>query len=224
MKKCVITYLYGNKEIIREPLVKDDDIEYICVTDDNNIKFGDWKPIYDPMKNIHSLRDKVANVKFNPFKYTDADEILIMDGSYQIKSYLNPLFEEFKDFDIGLKLHTYHFNLREELPYWLNRGLSKTQYINFHKMAEIDKIDLSKVTEYEGSLLLYKNNNYGKSFGDEVLSYMKMLGEGENLIVTNQCPLSYIVYKNHQKDKIYNINQFNYFNRFIHRSNMRWEH
>ena len=225
MKNCVITYIFGtNKEKLREPKVIDKDTEYLCITDNPNLQSNNWKIVFDPMKEISSLRDKVAYIKFNPFKYTDADNILVMDGTLEIKNSLLPLFEEIKDYDIGLKLHTYHLTLKDELPHWISRGLPREHILKFYQMANVDKIDLSKVTEYEGCLILYKNNNYCKNFGEEILTYMKFLGDGKNMIITNQCPLSYLVYKNHISDKIFKINQFDYFNRYIHNTNNIWKH
>lgn len=224
MKNAVVTYIFGeNRELLREPLVVDEDNEYLCITDNPKLQSNNWKMILDPMKEINSLRDKVAHIKFNPFKYTNAENILVMDGSLEIKNSLLPLFEEIKDYDIGLKLHTYHFNLKAELPFWLSRGLPKETILKFYQMARIDGIDLSKVTEYEGCLILYKNNVYCKKFCKEILSYMKFLGDGENMIITNQCPLSYLVHKNHKSDKIFKINQFDYFNRYIHNTNHFWK-
>lgn len=223
MTNCVITYLFGNnKEIIRRPQVIDEDTEYLCITDNKNLKVDVWKQIYEPMKEISSLRDKVALVKFNPFKYTTAKNILVMDGTLEIKKSLTPIFEDIENYDIGLKLHTYHFNLKEELPHWKKRNLSDMDITKFYVMAKIDNIDLSKVTEYEGCLILYKNNSFCKKFCDELLMYMNFLGNGKNMIITNQCPLSYLIYKNYRNNKIYKIDQFNYFNRYIHNSNKKW--
>lgn len=219
---CVITYIFGkNQEILRDPYI-DSDTEYLCITDNKDLKSKCWKIIYDPMNDIQSLRDKVANVKFNPFKYTNSENILVIDGALEIKKTLKSLFNEIKNYDIGLKLHSYHFNLKEELPYWISRGLSQESITKFHKMAKIDNIDLSKVTEYEGCLLLYKNNKFCKEFCNEILTYMQFLGDGKNMIITNQCPLSYIVYKNHKNDKILKINLFDYFNRYCHNTNIEW--
>ena len=56
MNNCVITYIYGsNKELLREPKVIDKDIQYLCITDNPNLKSNNWKMILDPMKEISSL-------------------------------------------------------------------------------------------------------------------------------------------------------------------------
>ena len=118
MKYAVITYIFGkNQELLREPLVIDKDVEYICVTDQKDLKSKIWKIIYEPQNNVKSLRDKVALVKFNPFKYTNAEKIIIQDSSLQCISSLIPLFESINEYDIGLKKHPGRSNLKDELPF-----------------------------------------------------------------------------------------------------------
>lgn len=220
---AVITYIFGkNKELLREPLVIDPDTEYICVTDNKDLTSINWKIVIDEMTDITSLRDKMANVKYNPFKYTNAENILVMDGTLEIKQSLKILFDKIQEHDIGLKLHTYHFNLKDELPHWIPRGLSKETIAKFYIMAKADNIDLSKVKEYETCFIVYKNNDFCKAFGQRNLEYMKLLGDGKNLIMTNQCPLSYMVHKEYKDAKILHINQMYFFNRYFHNTNKQY--
>ena len=158
MKNAVVTYIFGeNRELLREPLVVDEDTEYICVTDQTKLKSNVWKLIYDPMPEIRSLRDKMANVKYNPFKYTEAENILVQDGSFEIKTSLEILFKEIENHDIGLKLHPVRDNLEQELPKWLARRLPQETIKNFYIMSSVDKIKLSDVKLYETSVILFKN-------------------------------------------------------------------
>ena len=58
MKNCVITYIFGtDKEQLREPKVIDKDTEYLCITDNLNLQSNNWKIVFDPMKEISSLRE-----------------------------------------------------------------------------------------------------------------------------------------------------------------------
>ena len=73
MKRAVITYIFGRgKELLREPFVVDKDVEYICGTDQSYLKSKVWRIVYELAIMTQNLRDKVALVKFNPFKYTTA--------------------------------------------------------------------------------------------------------------------------------------------------------
>ena len=51
---------------------------------------------------------------------------------------------------------------------------------------------------------------------------MKFLGNDKQFIITNQCPLSYMVHKEYKDAKILKLNQFEYFNRYMHNSNVNW--
>lgn len=216
-KYAVITYIFGkNKERLRKPLVIDTDIDYICVTDQSDIKSDVWKIVIDTMPEISSNRDKMALVKYNPFKYTNAEKILVIDGSFEIKQSIKQLFEHFV-YDIGLKLHPRRNYLGEELPVWKQcRNLPETTIQKFKIMARKDNLDLNKIKLYESSLILYNNNELNKDICDVVLKYMKILGEDGNFIITNQCPLSYVMRKHFNEVKIQHIDRNDFFNRYIH--------
>ena len=216
---CVITYIFGkNKEKLHEPLVIDPDTEYLCITDQQDLKSKHWKIVYDPMPGVSSLRDKMAMTKYNPFKYTKADYILTMDGTLQIKTSILPLIQKFKDFDIGLKLHPKRDNLAKELPAWKPRGLTEAIIQRFHTMAKIDGLNLNTVRLYETSCMIYKNNDLCRYIGEENLDYMKILGTGGNMIITNQCPFSYIMTKDYSNAKVFLMKEQDWFNRFGHNS------
>jgi len=222
MKYAVITYIFGkNQELLREPLIIDKGVEYICITDQKDLKSKIWKIIYEPQSNVKSLRDKVALVKFNPFKYTNADKIIIQDSSLQCISSLIPLFESINEYDIGLKKHPFQSNLKEELPYWKPRGLQQFQIKKFEKMASMNNIKLEEIPLYECCLLCIHNNEKTKEIFKQLLNLMKILGYNNDMIITQQCPFAYLLktYYNNLKIKI--LNQHNYFNRYMHNTKRR---
>ena len=214
---AVITYIFGkNKELLRTPLVIDPDVEYICVTDQPDLKSNVWKIVYDNIDQANCIRDKMVYVKYNSFKYTNADKILVMDGSFEIKNSINELFND-DNFDIGLKLHPIRDNLKEELPVWKKcRNLPDIVISKFNSMAKIDKIELNEVRIYETSTILFKNTKLNKDICSLVLNYMKLLGDDGKLVLTNQCVLSYIIHSYFKQLNIKIINRNDYFNRYYH--------
>ena len=73
MKKAVLTFIFGSgKEILREPLVVDDGIRYVCVTD-QPLKSEVWEIRREYFPFVKADRDKVALVKMQPFKYVDSE-------------------------------------------------------------------------------------------------------------------------------------------------------
>lgn len=88
MKKAVLTFIFGaDKEILREPIVVDDGVRYVCVTD-QPLKSDVWEIRREYFPFVKSDRDKVALVKMQPFKYVDAEQVVTIDGSLQIKALL----------------------------------------------------------------------------------------------------------------------------------------
>ena len=220
MKYTVFTYIFGkNKEQLREPKFINTKVEYICVTDQNDLKSKNWKIIYEPLVDIKSLRDKTALVKFNPFKYTNADRIIIQDSSLECISSLEDLFLEIEKYDICLKKHPLRNNLEEELPLWKVRGLTSLQINKFKNMAEKDNIKLSDIPLYECCVIGIKNNKETKELSNTLLLLMKFLGENGNMIITQQCTFAYMLKVFYPNLKIGNINQYKFFTRYLHNSN-----
>lgn len=214
-KYVVITFLYGeNYTKIYRPLYIDDNVTYICFTDRLDLFSDVWYIKYFPLENIKAYRDKIANIKFNIFNYIDAEKYLIIDSTMEIKSSLSPLFNN--DYIIGLKHHLVAKNLYHELLRWHDlRNLDIEVVNNFIKQSKQDNIELYDIPVYEGNVLLFSNNIICKNISNDVLSLMKKLSTNNDLIITNQCPLSYIIYKKYRHIKYFNIKQANYFNRYL---------
>lgn len=222
MKCAVITYIFGkNKELLREPKYVSQNIEYICVTDQKNLSSKCWKIVYDSMPNVKSLRDKFVYVKFNPFKYTNADKICVIDSSLEIKENLMPLFDELDSVQCIFKKHSIRKNLNAELPVWRGRGLKNETITRFNIMAKHDKINLKDIQLIESCVFFIHNNSFCKELCLIVIDYMKLLGDNGNLIITNQCPLSYIISLYYKDECIfidYNVQKL-FFNRYEHNTN-----
>lgn len=222
-KYVVITYCYNDNLTLREPLVIDDKIDYFCFTDNPELKSKTWKIVYNPLFKIKSVRDKIANIKFNIFNFFANDNmpnVLLIDNTLEIKTSLLPLLKELSKHEICLKTHVQCDNLFEELYRWHTyRNLDLNIIDKFKILAMIDNIDLKEVKLYEGNILFFKNTDLSKNICADVLNYMKLLSNDDNLIITNQCVLSYIIHKNYNKYNIKNIDQFTYFNRYFQKSN-----
>lgn len=215
MKFAVITYIFGKgKEILRKPLVKDN-IEYICVTDQKDLKSLDWKIIYDEMPKVKCIRDKMVYVKYNPFKYTDADRICVIDGTLEITQSLIPLFEQVKDNDLLIKLHPERDNLFVELGTWIKtRGMSSDYLQKFQVIAKCEKLDLNRKFLLESCVIVYTRKPIIQKLCEEEISFMKFLGNNGNLFLSNQCVFTLLIQK--AKVKFGFINQKDFFKRYNH--------
>jgi len=222
MKYAVITYIFGkNKEILREPLVVDKDVEYICVTDQKDLKSKIWKIVYDDIPEANCTRDKMVYVKYRPFKYTNADIICAIDGSILIKHSLKKLFEQIKNNEVLVKLHPERNNILDELYVWNKiRNLSIYGIEKFKFIANKDNINLKNNFLIESCVLVYKNDKIIKELCENVIAYMKFLGENNMLFLTNQCTMSLLIQKFNIKYDIFK--QRDYFVHYCHGSTARF--
>lgn len=216
VKKAVLTFIFGaDKEILREPLVVDDGIRYVCVTD-QPLKSDVWEIRREYFPFVKSDRDKVAIVKMQPFKFVDAEQVVTIDGSLQIKAHLGPLFDEAARHPIGLKRHPLRANLEQELPFWVGRGMPKETIHEFERMAEKDGLSLSRIPLFEGCVIAWRNTAFSHALGRSVLKLMERLGDGQNKLITNQCALSYVLKQMCPQALTYCIDQHKFFKRFFH--------
>lgn len=218
MKYAVITYIFGKgKEILRKPLVKDN-IEYICVTDQKDLQSNDWKIVFDEIPQANCVRDKMVYVKYNPFKYTDADKICIIDGTLEITKSLLPLFEQANDKDILIKMHPERNNLITELNEWIRtRGMPKDAISKFQVIAKHEHLDLNRKFLLESCVIVYSKQPNVKELCEAELSFMKFLGNNGNLFLSNQCVLTLLIQK--EQMKLGFINQKEFFKRYNHGTN-----
>lgn len=218
MKRAVITYIFGRgKELLREPLVVDKDIEYICVTDQKDLKSKTWKIVHDDINQAGCTRDKMVYVKYNPFKYTTANEACVVDGSIQIKASLHKLFEQLKDKDVLIKQHPERTNLYDELQAWVKlRNLPKEYITKFEHMSKYYKISLTTNFLLESCVLVFKNTNAVQELCESVIALMKFLGEKPCLFLSNQCCLTYLLQTLHKNIKYDWLKQALFFVRYKH--------
>jgi len=135
-KYAVITYIYGGNEVLR-PVEPEAGIEYVCVTDDNTLQANGWNFVVDKLEWLSDSRSRYHYVKLHPFDYVDAEQIVIIDGSYEI----HPGMLEFISgctSDIALKPHPARANLGEEVPEWVSRrGMTGSEASMFWNIVKI---------------------------------------------------------------------------------------
>lgn len=220
LDRCIITYIFGDKnEILRDPVVYSQDIQYICVTDQPNLQSEIWDIVVDVMPSILNPRDKISYVKYNPFKYTSASHVCVIDGSMQIIGQMETLFSSFQHCDLLVKRHPEAVNLLSELNRWITIRSMPAAILNIFKtMALHDHIDLSADFLIESCILGYARTDNILQLCQMVIKYMEFIGNaaGIQMCPTNQCVLTYLIEKTHTKFQY--IDQGTYVTRYQHGS------
>ena len=177
-KYAVLTYCYGTHRLLREPLVVDENVAYICVTDDPNfspMKGSAWTVVYDPWP-MFDGRFRHMNAKFRPFRYADAEKVLVIDSSIEITKSVMPLFEAACP-GVLLKPHPQVGAIRDELPRWISlRGMPLADRARFQKMLPLVGAGLGAKV-YEGDVVLWRNTPEARRFGEDILAFVEGAGE-----------------------------------------------
>jgi hypothetical protein len=93
-KKVIYTALYGNKDILKNPLVTSDDCDYVCFTNNKDLKSDIWECRYSPATHSDPVRS-AKTFKIKPHEYFPDYEIsLWVDANFLIKSDINSFLDK----------------------------------------------------------------------------------------------------------------------------------
>ena len=183
IKYSVLTYVIGNYEVLREVNYNINEtpyVEYICVTDNPNLKSNTWKVIYDKDLNNDYMTcwDKVFNVRYNLFKYCSNEICLRIDGSLEIKQPLDVLIQKFNDgnYDGCLMIHSYRDLVINELIAWFYyKKYSSFETIEQIKiMCNILHYDFNKKGLIEQTISINRKSYLTNIIDNEMLKLLRI--------------------------------------------------
>lgn len=190
-KYSILTFIIGkNYEKVHEILNKQDDVEYILVTDDENLTSNTWKVVYDEnLKYRQSPFERCFYIRYNPFKYVSANIVMTIDGSMQIKGSVDQLIDQFnnENYDIALMPHPLRDTLVPELNAWINaRGYPKTRAVNFLNLVQGSGYNLNTKGLIQLCCTIKRNTKLTRLIDDLVWQFLQLLtmkanGEFERL-------------------------------------------
>ena len=141
-KKVIYTAIFGGKDILQEPKSLPEGFDFVCFTDDRNVKSGVWDirymdaPFEDPVRSARYC--KVLAHKHLP----GYDISVWMDGNMVVKGDINKLIEKYlKEYNLAVYNH---YNQKKR----------------FLGMFWVRDISLSRNCVYEEAKdLLFRNKN-----------------------------------------------------------------
>lgn len=220
-KYSVLTFVFGTYEKLHEVKAEiEPDVEYICVTDNENLKSDTWKIIVDHDLDGKGVFDKCFSVRYNPFKYANSDICVRVDGSIGILKSITPLVEAFdkSGCDACFLLHPYRDNLIVEYQAWIQyRGFpmeKAQQHVDFLSRLGYD---FNKKGMVQLNFAINKRNKIGEDIDRIMYSTMKYLGDEKDIDRLDQTIITAIL------DKYFpNINIFYVGEDILHSSYMKW--
>ena len=111
IKYTVLTFLFGDYDILKEPEEIDNNAEYICITDRTDLQSNVWKFIYDEELNNYELGiQKSFCVKYKKiFNYISSESkyVIRLDASIQIHKSLSTIIDyiDHNEYDCTLMIH-----------------------------------------------------------------------------------------------------------------------
>ena len=234
MKKyAVVTFMFNDYDILRDPLVVDENFDYYCLTDDKKLNSNVWKCIYiEKLDNVNLTGvQKTYMAKYSFYKYIpDGYEYWInIDASILVIDKMSNLIERFKygGYDIGLSIHPDRMRYIDEYAIWeQTRGLDHKYTERFVEFANQNKVNLNEDSGLiECTVKVYKNT---KAVVDFIFNVYETLKEWNNFEDKNdQCyfTITYSKYEDNLKTLFFYRQLYSnsiYFNSFIHNTTSRW--
>lgn len=212
----VITYLFGDADFLRDPLVVTANTQYVVFTDRIDLNSSVWKPYIISYNEPLDIRAKVASAKFNPY-IISSDKYVIIDASHQIISDLNPLFDSIKLDTLLVKPHPANVTIGEEIIRWKTiRHMNQHHIDNIGNLLDLAGKSYYNAPIYEGCCIGVSNSLVHRSLFECVLKMLCLLQNDGVWFPSNQIVLSFLISKLHIKIMPMNIKLFA--NRYHHKT------
>lgn len=232
MKKyAIITFLFGGYDLLREPLVVDDNFDYYCLTDDKELSSSTWNCVYiDEFDGCDlSGYEKTCRSKYSFYKYIPSgyEYWVNIDASMLIVGELTSFISRFSGYDIGLSIHPDRMKYLDEYAIWTNLRDLDIGYVDKFKEFAIDNgIDLDASSGLiECGLKVYRNCGIVKEFIDNVYMVLSRYCNFKDL--NDQCyfTVTFSKYEDRMNVLFFYRQLYcdsRYFNIFRHKTNERW--
>ena len=197
-KYAVLTYLFGSYDKLHPIITKTPDTQYVLVTDNRNLVSDDWTIVYKDFPTDNDF-DKCLYVRYHPFEFVNADIVLRIDASVQVRDDLTRIFQDFEkgDSQLAVHIHPTRYTVYDELVAWVQqRGMD---------IDEANKV-IQFMTQYEGynvkdykhliqlSWSMEKNTPAIQRLDELTYAWNKYLGNNSDFRC-DQCVFSFVVAK-----------------------------
>lgn len=176
IKYSIVTMLFNNYDLLREPEEVDENAEYICITDNPDLKSNIWKIMYMPVFNTDKLTglQKTFITKYSKLLNVcsiESQYVIRVDASIQIHKKLTPIIEylDENNYDALLMIHNYRDDFINEYNIWVNgRGLDKKYMEHFIRYTSEKGFNINHTGIIECGIQCYKISDKTATFLEDV--------------------------------------------------------
>ena len=138
-QKCIYTFIVGDYDNLKQPTIITPDWDYICVTDNPNLKSDVWKviPMSKEDRNIQPQKRRAMSLMIGYQKYVNPnyDIVVTIGGQMIIDTNLNEFLEKYEynqSYDAGFLLHPNRSCVYEEGKVIIQVGRDSKENIDNH--------------------------------------------------------------------------------------------
>ena len=188
-KYTILSFIIGkNYERVHEIKNKQDDVEYLLITDDPELESNTWTVIIDrDLEQYKSPFERCFRIRYNVFKYASTDICITIDGSMEIKGSLDKRIDTFNagNYDICLMPHPIWSDIRTEYSAWIKlRGYPVYRANDALNLMAVTKYDFAYQGLYQLCFSIKRKSALTGKIDSLVFSLLKLLdrnGEFERL-------------------------------------------
>lgn len=211
-KYSILTFIVGKGyEMVHEILNKQDDVEYLMITDDPDLKSNTWQIIYD--QNLLQYKtpfERCFRIRYNVFKYCSTDVCVTIDGSMQVKGSLDKLIDIFNDgkYDICLMPHPLWSSIITEYNAWIKmRNYPINQAQTSLKFISNLGYDFNYNGLFQLCFSIKRKCSFTKKLDDLVFSCLQYLSDDNNFERLDQTIFTCIMNKFFNDKKVLPVSE-----------------
>ena len=155
----IYTALFGEYDNLQKPLFFDKNIDFICFTNNFDLKSKYWKIVY--LENLFENKKMNRYVKFHPHKYLyNYNTSIYIDSNVQIySSILKKINFNIANNLISIPQHPFRKNISEEINFCIENKLIDKNIMTNDKIEKNFDIVNNKYTLTANRVLIRKHND-----------------------------------------------------------------
>ena len=215
MKYSILTCVFGDYEVLRQPLNPDPECEYVCVTDREDIEDGGlWKIAHlNEVLKTMPFTNQWTYVRYHPFEFVSNDVCIYIDGSIQVLDgrqiqdvFIKPFVEGGFYYGITPNLNQIDCDIYQDIDHWENvRNVSKLVCNKIRKYLKDNNYHVNGMLQ--SGFLMYRKCQECDIINNTTWELCHLWGyNGCNVDRNNQIDLSYVINKLFYKsDRIFRV-------------------
>lgn len=199
MKYSVLTCIFNNYEVLRTPYNPNPDVEYVCVTDNPELKDDVWQIKYlNDIQKLMPENNQWTYVRYHPFEFVSNDICLYVDGSIQLKADFTKFLIYpfvFNDFEYGVMAHLMNQTIQDDVETWrTTRGISNSESDNALRLIKDTNYDVKGYIQ--SGCLLYRKGKVADIINNATWDLCYKLSDTPGTVYrNNQLALTYVINK-----------------------------